>query len=304
MRVTSTAFAVESQIRDIQARRDQLNATQTQISTGKRVVRPGDDPVAAADAERQRATLSRIELERRVLGFARNNLGIADGALSDASGILQSARETVVSAGNGSFGPHERSLLAEQLRQARAQLFSVANRADGSGGYVWGGQGSATPPFVDGAPPTYQPAAGEQRVGTGVTVSTSLDGRAAFAAQPAGGSTQNVFQVLDDAVAMLSNPSTTPAALQAGIGAALDGIDTGLGALQAQRTQVGEQLRAIDNREQSLAAGEISTTGYLAELTEVDLAKALSSLSTQQTALDAAMRTYAQVSRMSLFQYL
>lgn len=303
MRVTSSAYAVETSIRDLQQRRDAMTTTQMQISTGRRVVKPGDDPVAAADAERMRGQLSRIELETRVLGFARNNLGIADGALSDASNLLQSARETIVAAGNGSYSTRERSLLAEQIRQTRAQLLMVANRPDGTGGYVWGGQGSNVPPFADGAPPTYLPSPGEQRVGPGAGLSTSLDGRAAFTGQ-AGTPPQNVFQVLDDAVALLSDPAATPAALAAGISAGLSGVDVGLNALQAQRTQVGEQLRAVDMREESLAAGKLSATGYLAELTEVDLAEALSTLSTQQTALNAAMQTYAQVARMSLFQYL
>ena len=303
MRVTSSAYAVEAGIRDIQQRRDAMNTTQAQITTGRRVVRPGDDPVAAADAERMRGQLSRIDLETRVLGFARNNLGIADGALADASGLLQSARETIVSAGNGSYSPRERALLAEQLRQTRAQLLMVANRPDGSGGYVWGGQGSSVPPFADGAPPTYLPTPGEQRVGPGAGLSTALDGRAAFTSQ-AGTPPQNIFRTLDDAVALLSDPAATPAALASGIAAGLSGMDLGLDALQVQRTQVGEQLRAIDMREASLAAGRLSATGYLAELTEVDLAEALSTLSTHQTALNAAMQTYAQVSRMSLFQYL
>ena len=163
MRVTSSAYAVETSIRDLQQRRDAMTTTQMQISTGRRVVKPGDDPVAAADAERMRGQLSRIELETRVLGFARNNLGIADGALSDASNLLQSARETIVAAGNGSYSTRERSLLAEQIRQTRAQLLMVANRPDGTGGYVWGGQGSNVPPFADGAPPTYLPSPGHRR---------------------------------------------------------------------------------------------------------------------------------------------
>ena len=98
MRVSSTAFTNETNVRELKASRDALEHTQQQISTGRRLVGPSDDPVAAADAERARGQLARFELEKRTMSFAKNVLGQADGALSDATGLLQNARDTLVAA--------------------------------------------------------------------------------------------------------------------------------------------------------------------------------------------------------------
>ena len=55
----------------------------------------------------------------------------------------------VLAAGNPSYSDAERADLAQTLRGLRDQLLSVANRGDGAGGYLFGGQGTSEPPFVD-----------------------------------------------------------------------------------------------------------------------------------------------------------
>jgi flagellar hook-associated protein 3 FlgL len=56
-----------------------------------------------------------------------------------------------MNAGNASYSAAERGLLAQQLRQLRSQLLSVANQSDGATGFVFGGQGATTQPFNDTA---------------------------------------------------------------------------------------------------------------------------------------------------------
>lgn len=304
---TTTAHSTDVAIRAIQSQRDALERTQAQVSTGRRVVAPGDDPVSAADGERARAQLARIEMERRAATFAANALGQADGALTDATDVLQTTRETLVAAGNGGYSAAERALLAEQLDQSRKQLFAIANRPDGSGGYVFGGMGGARP-FVDGTAPAspvqYAPVAGQLQVGLDQAASISLDGQAAFTAQPGRSGVQNVFSVLDNAIAALRDPTLTGAGITASVSAAIDGVDGGIEALQLKRTQAGEQARAIEAHTQRLDGTELHTRTYLADVIDVDLAEALSRLADQQNMLDAAMKTYTQVSQMSLFKYV
>lgn len=307
-RTALAAQAADAGIRDLRTRREALDRTQEQVSTGRRVVRPSDDPAAAAEAERARASLSRIESERRTLGAARTALGQADNALADATGLLQDAHETLVAAGNGSYGPTERAHLAAQLASTREQLLTVANRTGLDGGFLFGGLGAAEAPFRDdagaGGSVTYTAQAGSQRVGQALVLDASQDGSQAFTAQSAGGARQNIFEVLDRAVALLRDASATSAALSAGLGEASRGVATGIDALGLRRTQVGEQLRAVDLREQALSGSELDARTHLSSLVDLDFAQGLARLSSQQSALDVAMKTYAQVSQMSLFKYL
>lgn len=146
----ATAQAYDTTIQNLQKRQQDLSESQMQLTSGKRVNAASDDPTAAARAERALASMARSDADKRSLDASRNVMSITESALGDAVDLMQSARETLVAAGNGSYSDGERKALAVKLSNIRDQLLAVANRPDGGGGFVFGGQGSATPPFVDG----------------------------------------------------------------------------------------------------------------------------------------------------------
>jgi flagellar hook-associated protein 3 FlgL len=145
----ATSFAYEQSIKNLQQRQRDLSTSQMQLTSGKRVNAASDDPTAAARSERALASIARSEANQRALDASRNVMNITESALGDAVELMQSARESLVAAGNASYSDGERKALAIKLREIRNQLLSVANRPDGGGGYVFGGQGSSSPPFVD-----------------------------------------------------------------------------------------------------------------------------------------------------------
>ncbi len=149
MRIT-TANAHDTAVDNLQRRQQELQRFQEQLTSGKRVSRASDDPTAAARAERALATSARAVADQRGVEASRNAMQQTEGALGDATEVMQQVRELLVAAGNGSYTDAERANLAERIRGLRHQLFSIANRGDGSGGYLFGSQGSAQPPFVDG----------------------------------------------------------------------------------------------------------------------------------------------------------
>lgn len=300
----STQFAHERSIEAIAERQTALARAQQELSTGRKLLSPSDDPAAAAQAERARSQLARFDLEKKANEFATNMLGVADGALSSASEVLQYSRESMLRAGNASLSAADRALIAKGLRESREELLNVANRRDGTGTYVFGGQGSTTAPFNSTGTVAFQPLAGEQTVGIDGDFSTSLDGRSTFIDLPSGTASKSVFQTLDDAITLLEDGSAASTTIAAGIRDAVSGIDVALDRVQVKRTEVGEQLRALEGRARLIDSGEIESSGFLSGLVDVDFAKSISDVQSNQTALDAAMRTYAQVSRMSLFDYL
>jgi flagellar hook-associated protein 3 FlgL len=145
----STRQSFDSGLDRLQQRQQELADSQQRLTSGKRVQRASDDPAAAARAERAMATASRLDASQRALDAGRNALTLAEGALGDAGELLQQVRETLVAAGNGAYSDSERATLADRLQALRAQLLSAANRGDGAGGFVFGAQGSAAPPFID-----------------------------------------------------------------------------------------------------------------------------------------------------------
>ncbi len=299
-----TLYAHQRALDAMAQRRTALNADQLQLSTGKRVNDPSDDPLAVAQAERLRSQLARISIENRMIGFARQMLSTAESTLGQVGDSLQFARENLVAAGNGAMSAGDRALIAQQLSGVREQLLTLANRRDGAGGYVFGGQGTATAPFdVQGNPvaPAPGPHPGEQQTGLDASYTTSMDGRAVFV-DAAGGAT--LFQQLDDVVAALEDAGADPASVSAKVSTTIDVLDAGLERVLMARTRAGEQLRAIDAHESALASGDLDARERLSDLVDIDYAAAISSFQNNRTSLEAAMTTYAQIARLSLFDYL
>ncbi len=169
----------------IESRQGRQTELQQQLGTGLRVSRPGDDPVAAAQAELARSRLSRLAQDQRATQLATTVLTTADGALSQGVNLLQSAREALVAAGNGAYSANERQALAQTLRNAREQMLALANTDDGAGNPVFGGQGTTSDP-LNGATVTWTAPSGVQRIGEAGRYAASVDGRAAFMTLPQG----------------------------------------------------------------------------------------------------------------------
>jgi len=177
----STANYFDTSITTLQARQLQLQQSQIQLSSGKRIQQASDDPTGAAQAERARASISRIDADTRAQQASQNSMTLAESALGDATDLLQQIRETVVQAGDGSYTDAERQALAAKVQDLRNQLFTVANRTDGAGNYLFSGQGSGGPPFLDQAGGvTYAGVAGVNQTGVLGNYQLSVDGRSVF----------------------------------------------------------------------------------------------------------------------------
>ena len=178
-----TANMYDNSIRNVSARQTSLVNLQENLTSGKRVVRASDDPVSAAQAERALTRISRIQTEQRALENQRNAIAQAESTMGDAIGLVQEARQLMVSAGNGTLTSKDRATIANQLQSLRDQLTAVANRTDTNGIPLLGALGSAQSPFMGplNSTPDYL-FAGQagQTASDGVTLPNTLDGDSAF----------------------------------------------------------------------------------------------------------------------------
>jgi flagellar hook-associated protein 3 FlgL len=307
MRITA-AKAYESSIQNLQKRQENLADAQDRLTSGKRVAVASDDPVAAARAERALATMMRSEANQRALEASRNAMQQAETALGDAGELLQQARELVVNAGNGSYDDNNRKTLANSLKGIRDQLLSVANRTDGAGGYVFGGQGTKAPPFIDTpGGVVYQGAAGQTEVPAGEPLPLSIDGADAWLKAPnpsTGAADVSVFAVLDRVIGDLNATGTPGNVIKQQVSDGLRDIDAISNNLLSKRAAAGEMLNRTDSIEQRNSASKLAAQTERSNAEDLDMVQALSDFQNQQSGYDAALKTYSMVQRMSLFEYL
>ncbi|SHN34888.1 flagellar hook-associated protein FlgL [Rhizobacter sp. OV335] len=161
----STSNSYDASLQQLMKRQDDLSAAQEQLTTGKRVNRASDDPAAAARAERALAAENRAVAGQRAVDASKNAMTLTESALGDATDLLQQVRETMLAAGNATYTDAERKGLSDKIGELRKQLMAVANRADGAGTYLFGGQGAGQAPFLDAAGGVvYQGGDGEAEV--------------------------------------------------------------------------------------------------------------------------------------------
>ena len=415
----STANMYDNSLRNLNARQKSLVDLQENLTTGKRVVRPSDDPVAAAQAERAQTRLARNETDVRALNMQRNSMALAESTLGQAGDAMQEFRALVVNAGNGAYTQTERNAIAQQLVSLRDQIINYANRKDSNGLPLFQALGSAQQPFP-GLPP-FAGLPGQVANGT-TSIANVLDGFAAwtnvptgngvftvdvgaanqgkawadvgqvtnpsaFAASatdnyrvvfggtpgaltydvldtatmtsvlpavpppplpftaststtsqtvnlafdgisigiggvPAPGDTfdvarnsatpatqSNVFDVLDNIISAVrngSNPdgSTASGPLTHALTRGLAEIDASMNRMQAARGFAGDLLNVADRIENDLGARAIQLEADRSRAEDLDMIQGISDFQNQQVGYEAALKSYASVQKLSLFNFI
>ena len=172
-----TAHMYDRTISNISKQQAELSSQMEHASAGKRVIRASDDPVAAAQAERARTRLSRIETDQRQLDAQTATIQYGESTLGEINNAVQEFRSLIVNAGNGAFNQTQRDTLVEQLQSLRAQILSYSNRTDSNGLPLFRGLDTRSEtPF----PNATQGIQGGQSNSNEYSITNSLDGALAF----------------------------------------------------------------------------------------------------------------------------
>jgi flagellar hook-associated protein 3 FlgL len=113
----------------------------------------------------------------------------------------------------------------------------------------------------------------------------------------------SIFSVLDDAIKDISGAPNNNGAAQA-VGQALHNIDIGMGRVAAVRGQAGDLLNRADRISANQDKRSIQLESDRSRAEDLDMVKGISDFNNQQTGYQAALQTYAQVQKLSLFNYI
>ena len=277
-----------------------LNKTQQQLATGRRVLTPSDDPIAAARAlevTQSQALNTQYGTNR---GYAKDSLVAVDSTLASVTELLQNVKTTAISAGNGNLGDSERASIATALQSNLNQLVGLANTRDGQGNYLFSGFQTATPPFAQTATGVqYQGDQGQRLVQVDATrqMAVSSQGQAVFQ-----GGGQDMFKTLNDLITQLNTPGT--AGLSAALATADSKLTLALNNVSSVRASVGSRLQELDALDSAGSDKNLQYSQTLSNLQDLDYTQALTDLSKQQMTLEAAQKSFVQTSSLSLFKLL
>ncbi|ATG00647.1 MULTISPECIES: flagellar hook-associated protein FlgL [Gammaproteobacteria] len=311
----STQMMYQQNMRGITESQSKWLSYGEQMSTGKRVNRPSDDAIASSQAIVLSQAQSQNEQYKLGRTFAKQKVSLEDNVLGQVNTAISSAQEKIVYAGNGTLSDDDRLSLASDLQGIRDQLMNLANSTDGNGRFIFAGYKTETAPF-DSATGTYSGGTESitQQVDSARTMAISHTGNQIFESitsnaqeVPGGGyGEQNMFKILDSAIAALKVPVDTDSAAAATQKLALDTAAVGIKNTQNNVltvvADVGTKLNELDTLDSLGVDRALGQTKQMSDLVDVDWNAAISSYTMQQAALQASYKAFTDMQGMSLFQ--
>ena len=294
MRVTA-GMSQRHVLSDLRRVQERLATAQSQVSGGKRIEKPSDDPIGAERAMRLNAQLDSTTAYHSSVDESRSWLDATDTALSSVGDIVQRVRELTLQAANGSTTPAGRQSIKLEVDQLTEQAKSTLNSAY-DGRHLFSGTASDTAPYgpaIAGVPDdTYKGDSGAvvRQIGPGVSVKVNVTGDDVLAGLLPTLRTISAHLAAND----IKSLGTTD----------LKALDAGAGNLTAKRSQVGAITNRVDAAGARLDDFYDVTNAFLSKTQDADLPQALTDLSAQQNALQAALRGGASLIQQSLMDFL
>lgn len=290
----------------IQNLQSDLYSAQNQVSTGRRIVTPKDDPIGAAQALMVTQSSAVNELYLKNQGAADSKLSALDSTLQGINDELVNIYEKSIAAGNGAYSDSDRKAIAAELTERLDSLLSLANTQDGNGRYVFAGFQSTATPFT-GAPVTYNGDDGQQKLQVTASqfVTTNLSGNDVFVnvVDSNGVSTgQSMFQSVQDMITFLNTPGGSAGSpLYTN---ALKNINASIDNVLRNQATVGARQSSLENMTNTAEDRSVQYAQQLSDIEDLDYAKAMTEISQKKLQLEATQATFAKTAQLSLFSYI
>lgn len=293
MRVTDKMVFDTANERSIAAR-ERLQKSVAEVSSGKRLQHPADDPAGAGFVASAKVAQSRFSAIEQTVGRAADELNVAEQAMREMGNVITRARELATQLSNVTYSADDRRASAAEVDGLFRNMVALLNTEMG-GRYLFGGFRDDAPPFqADG---TYVGDAGVRKVEIAPGVYEPASLRADVAVKGSGGGVDVLVALQDFATALRANDVT-------GVESGLDAFDRGLRQVSEASTSAGGSLTIFQSAEQAARVGRDNSQAQVAGIAEVDFIEAASRMQLANRALEASIAATAQSFRMSLLNRL
>lgn len=304
----STLTMYEQSLNALNRQQSEFMKTGLQISSGRRVVNPSDDPQAASLAVGvdQAKAVDQQYANARV--SARNTLSQQESVLNSSSDFIIRARTLLVQASNDTLSDADRNAIAQELNGIYQGLVGQANSMDGNGRYLFGGYQDGAPPFVQDADArvSYVGDRGvkAQQVDSARLMPSVDHGQAIFGSDSDDAA---LFTALKSAIDALGTPLAEQGgseALRATLSASSKALDSSFDNILSVRASVGARLNELDVLDVVGGNRMLNYEQILSDRLDLDYNKAISEYTLRQVGLQAAQKAFVDVQKLSLFNQL
>jgi len=297
MRVTFSA-TFRNLVRDTARAAEEMVNRQFEVSSGRRVRVPSDDPQAISAIVGERAEMRATDQYVRATDSVESRLTVVDTILSDIGKMLTAAQTTAAAARNSFVTPQQREAYALELEGLRDTILGDLN-TQYRGTYVFSGTASLKAPYTKDSSGAVGPYEGNAEpmlvdIGRHRSVGVTVDGQ-----QLAQGSdASNVFEVFESLIAAVRAGDLE------GIGQGMTGLSRALDRVANVQSRVGAGLSDLNDHRVRLAEASEAADVRRSALEDANLAESISAMQQAEVAYRAGLGAASKTSQLSLFDYL
>jgi len=290
------SFMYQSYVTTLSNLKSQMDQATEEVSSGKKVVVPSDDPSAYAQNLEVLAEQSQNTQYKSNLTSLQTLSGYYQNSLNTVSSVLTSAKQLAVQMASDTVDESSRTAAASQVNDMISQLVAVGNTKVGDT-YIFGGMKADTAPYAADGTFSGTSAVGQVAVDSSTTMAAGISGNTVFNGS-VNGQTVNIFTTLQQFATDLANNDT--GALQTDT----TNIDNCVDLTANNLSYVGTYADNISSLLTTNSNTDTTLTQTSSSLTGVDMAQAVSDYTTLSTAYQAALYTMSKVESLSILNYL
>jgi flagellar hook-associated protein 3 FlgL len=288
----------------------EISDLQGKISTGKRILKPSDDPVGSQRLAQLQARSADSVQFRRNMDVVNRNLALSDSAVDSMINRMMRAREITLAANNDSYSDSDRQDFAAELTSLEREIFAIANTRDINGDYVFAGSNAMQPAFArdvsgmavwQGSAPLHAIPVSPD---TGIV---SREQGAALLSLDTTTGKQSVFAVLTEARTTVAEPIATPedrTAWHDRLSASLENMDKAIQKLTTTRASIGARMAQVENTQSFYDRTDLALETERTSLESLDMASAITQLQSALLILQATQESYVKIRSLTLFDAL
>ncbi|MEA3320507.1 MAG: flagellar hook-associated protein FlgL [Bacillota bacterium] len=291
MRITQSMLTQNS-LRQLSTSYSKMGKLMEQLSTGKKISKPSDDPVVAMKGMYYRTNLTELEQYKRNLSESYSWMENSEAALDHVQSLMHRARELVVQGSNDTYSPEDRQAMAKEIEQLKHDFVQVAN-TQVAGKYIFNGTAIDKPRITDANDPSSvstENSPFEVEVSRGIKLQSNINAENVF--------NKDMMEVWNGLQSALETSDTD--ALKDLMGRFDKGADT----ISAERSELGaryNRLEMVDNR---IGYQEVVATRILSDNEDADIEKVITDLTSQESVHRASLGVGARVIQPSLLDFL
>jgi flagellar hook-associated protein 3 FlgL len=283
-------------IRNLNANTNRMDDYQNQLSTGRRINKPSDDPVGVGFALRYRSELSANDQYQANSDSANSWLDYTDSTMGKANDVLQRVRELTVQASNGTNDQTAMDSINSEIKQLYSELVNIGN-SDFNGKHIFNGQKTDIAPYTDANAATIDVdnASIQYEIGAGTRLPVNVTGDQVFGSSK---DKDNAFQVIQDLTTAIGKSDLT------GVNDCLGRLDSRMDTFLSVRSDLGAKVNRVQLSTDRLKDISANLQTLQSKVEDTDVAETMTNLKTAQNVYQASLSIGAQIIRPSLADFL